>query len=429
MPRIKLTQLAAERLNPPPAEHEMYWDTQLPGFGLRISARDRRTWVCLYRVRGANVMASLGTMATIPSVSNARELARQAMRKAAAGIDPRAERRAAEEAARAEEAVEAFTFADLVERFIREHAERNTKATTAYETRRILTRARAAGWEKRPAASIGKADVNLLVEDIASGRLRRRGGAKGGALVEANAVLRCLRTCFRWAAAKDLVGADPTAGVLKPLVREVARDRVLGDDEITWFWSGTELLGWPFGPIARLLLVTAQRESEVAGMRRSELDLDRRTWTIPGERAKNGKAHVVHLNDLVIETIEAVPNLGDLLFSSNGQRPVSGFSNAKERLDRFMSAAGGDEAVIEGWRWHDLRRTATTGMARLSIAPHVADKVLNHTTGTIRGVAAVYNRHAYLDERRAALDAWGRFVEGLVRPEHSKDNVVPLRSA
>src|SRR5260221_13112020 len=116
MPRIKLTQLAAERLKAPSAEHEMYWDTQLPGFGVRISGRDRRTWVCLYRVRGANVMASLGTTATMPSVGDARELAREAMRKAAAGIDPRAERRAAAEAATAAEAVEAFTFGDLVER-------------------------------------------------------------------------------------------------------------------------------------------------------------------------------------------------------------------------------------------------------------------------------------------------------------------------
>jgi integrase len=347
------------------------------------------------------------------------------MRKAAAGIDPRAGRRAAEAAAQAEQAVEAFSFGDLVERFIREHAERNTKRATVYETRRILTRVRAAGWETRPAASIGKADVNALVEDIASSRVRKRTGAKGGSLVEANAVLRCLRTCFRWAAAKDLVGADPTAGVLKPLAREVARDRVLSDDEIKLFWRATELLGWPFGPLAKLLLLTAQREGEVAGMRRSEIDLDKRTWTIPSERAKNGKAHIVHLSALAVEVIEAVPNLGDLMFSTNG-RPVSGFSNAKARLDKFMSTAVGEAAVIEPFRLHDLRRTATTGMARLGIAPHVADKVLNHTAGTIRGVAAVYNRHAYLDERRAALETWGRFVEALVRPDGA-DSVVPIR--
>ena len=115
------------------------------------------------------------------------------------------------------------------------------------------------------------------------------------------------------------------------------------------------------------------------------------------------------------------------MFSTNGVRPVSGFSNAKARLDHFMSTAAGEVAVIEPWRFHDLRRTATTGMARLGIAPHIADKVLNHTAGTIRGVAAVYNRHAYLDERRAALHAWSRFVEALVQPGGA-DNVVPIRN-
>ena len=82
---------------------------------------------------------------------------------------------------------------------------------------------------------------------------------------------------------------------------------------------------------------------------------------------------------------------------------------------------------IEGWILHDLRRTAATGMARLNIAPHVVDRILNHVSGTIRGVAAVYNRHAYLEERKAALETWGRYVENLVRPQ--PPNVVPLVTA
>src|ERR1019366_6794973 len=98
---------------------------------------------------------------------------------------------------------------------------------------------------------------------------------------------------------------------------------------------------------------------------------------------------------------------------------VSGFDSAKARLDAAMGSTD--------WVLHDLRRTATTGLARLGIAPHVADRVLNHQAGTIRGVAATYNRFQYLDERKAALDAWGRFVESLVRPVQS--NVVPLVAA
>jgi integrase len=114
------------------------------------------------------------------------------------------------------------------------------------------------------------------------------------------------------------------------------------------------------------------------------------------------------------------------VFTTNGARPVSGFSKAKERLDNHMvqllraefeeGRKDPAQAAIEGWILHDLRRTAATGMARLNIAPHVVDRILNHVSGTIRGVAAVYNRHAYLQERKAALEAWGRYVKSLVRP-------------
>jgi hypothetical protein len=140
----------------------------------------------------------------------------------------------------------------------------------------------------------------------------------------------------------------------------------------------------------------------------------------------------VHLSALARETIQAVPRITgqDLLFSRTGARPVSGFSAAKTRLDRRMlDALRTDDKAAElpPWILHDLRRTATTGMARLGIAPHVADKVLNHTAGTIRGVAAVYNRFEYLDERRAALEAWSRYIEALIG--RAPQNVVSLAAA
>ena len=138
-----------------------------------------------------------------------------------------------------------------------------------------------------------------------------------------------------------------------------------------------------------------------------ELDLEKRVWTIPRERAKNDRAHTVHLSDLAVEIIESVPRQKSrLLFTTNGERHVSGYSRSKTALDRAM---GADE-----WILHDLRRTATTGMARLNIPPHVVDKILNHTSGTIRGVAAVYNRFEYLDERKAALVAWASYIGGLI---------------
>jgi integrase len=238
-------------------------------------------------------------------------------------------------------------------------------------------------------------------------------------------VLTVVRRVCIWAVAHDILETDPTTGVLKPLKIKPSRDRVLDDAEIVSFWTGCDQLGWPFGPLFKLLLLTAQRRSEVAGMRWSELDLEGKLWHIPGERIKNSKAHDVHLSDFALEIIhglvELKPAAGkpDFVFSFTGDAAVSGFVYTKRTLDNLIG--------VHGWRLHDLRRTATTGMARLGIPPHVADRVLNHTTGTIHGVAAVYNRFQYLDERKAALDAWARFVEALVRPETAQTNVVGLR--
>jgi integrase len=273
--------------------------------------------------------------------------------------------------------------------------------------------------------------VNELLDAKAGRRERARKGTTGGSGIQANRTLTRLRTLFAWAAAQDLVGADPTAGVLLR-GRERARDRVLDDDEIVRFWRGAERAGWPYGPIFRLLLLTAQRESEVAGMRWSELDLDKRVWTIPRERTKSDRAHTVHLSPLAAEILGTLPRLGDLVFPSRSGKPIASFGKPKQRLDDAMAAqlreASGDpEAQVEPWILHDLRRTATTVLARLGIAPHVADKILNHSGGTIRGVAATYNRFAYIDERKAALEALGRFVENLVRP--GAGNVVEMRRA
>jgi integrase len=134
-----------------------------------------------------------------------------------------------------------------------------------------------------------------------------------------------------------------------------------------------------------------------------------------------------------VAILEILPHIGDegLIFTTTGDTPVSGFSRAKCRLDEAMLAAKRKELgkqkgdAIPDWTLHDLRRTAATGMARLKIPPHVVERILNHTGGTIRGVAAVYNRFAYLEERRAALEAWGRYLDNLVMP--APTNVLPMR--
>ena len=421
MPTTRLTQLGVDKLTAPPAGRVVYWDRTLPGFGLRLTSKGSRSWVAMYRVNGKAVMETLGTLAKVPKVDAARELARTSMQKAEAGTNPVVEKRAATAAA--------TTVAEAVERYLAE-CDRNLKPKTAKEWRRIYQHDVLPRWGERPIAEIAKGDVLEFVNDKAAKRERKRQGVTEGAAVQAGKMLTRLRTFFGWAIANDIVTTDPTAGVRRP-AKEAARDRVLTDDEVVAFWDSCDGLGKPFGLLFKLLLLTAQRESEVAGMRWSELDDPEQpqVWTIPGSRIKNGKPHIVHLCPVAAEIVASVPRVAgqDLLFSGSGKTPVSGFSHAKARLDAKMTTAlrkKKEDADLPPWTLHDLRRTATTGMAKIGIAPHVADKVLNHTAGTIRGVAAVYNRFEYLDERKAALNALGRYIESLIRPE--AQNVVSL---
>jgi len=347
------------------------------------------------------------------------------MRQAQAGVHPVEARRAAQ-AARPKEA---DTFAAVADVFVERYARPNTRPITAAETERIIERELKPAWGARPIHDIGRRDVIELLDRIVD----------RGAPIQANRTLAHMRRLFNWAREREIVAANPAAGLRKPTV-EVQRDRTLSDNELRQFWSACGTLGWPFGPMFKLLLLTAQRRSEVAGLRWSELRLADRQWVIPRERAKNDREHVVHLADLTVEIIGALPRFAsaegkgatpDLVFTTTGESAASGFSKAKERVHARMVerlrgelAEDCEEAAIGEWTLHDLRRTATTGMARLNIAPHVVDRILNHVSGSIRGVAAVYNRHAYLDERKAALDGWSHYVEGLVRP--GLGNVISL---
>ena len=393
----------------------------------------------MYRVQGKLVRETLGTAAVIPNVADARARARESLLKAQAGVNPIELRRLAEQAATLLNKSMPKSFAATVNFYLERYAERNTRASTHKETKRVLEHDVRVQWGNRPVTEITRRDVIELLDAIID----------RGAAVQANRTLAVLRRFFNWALEREIIAVSPIAGLKAPTA-ETARDRALTDGEIRLFWVGCDRLGWPFGPMFKLLLLTAQRRDEVGGMEWSEIEpLDKRVWTIPREKAKNDRRHEVHLSELTIEIIRELPRMSrskaggagsepsSCLFTTNGERPVSGFSKAKRRLDDYMmqllgagiEEAGNDPhgAEIDGWILHDLRRTAATGMAGLNIAPHVVDRILNHVSGTIRGVAAVYNRHAYLEERKAALEAWGRRVESLVRP--GPTNVVPLVAA
>jgi integrase len=226
-----------------------------------------------------------------------------------------------------------------------------------------------------------------------------------GAPVAANKTLKSIKTFLRWCVGRAVLDQSPAEGVPLPS-KEVARDRVLDDNELAQIIVAARKIGGPYGGIVELLALTGQRREEVARLQWEELDLAQRVWTLPKSRTKNAKAHVVHLSEQSMAVLKRADQPGPHVFSLLGTKPFQEFSRAKRLLDQLSG--------VTAWRLHDLRRTCVSGMARLGIAPHVADKILNHQAGTISGVAAVYQRHDFLAERQTALHLWGAHVGAVV---------------
>lgn len=176
-----------------------------------------------------------------------------------------------------------------------------------------------------------------------------------------------------------------------------------------------------YGDIVRILMLTGQRRNQVGQMQGSEIDFDRRLWSLPAARAKNALPHLVPLSSSVLDIVTRqqaerveLEQPCPWVFTSNGETPFSGWSQSKRRLD--------ERCGVADWRIHDLRRTLVTGMnEELRISPHVVESVVNHVSGAARqGAAGVYNRALYLDERRRALQRWSRYVlQQVAKARHS----------
>jgi integrase len=415
MPTRKLTDLFVERAKPPPHGRIEYFDAAFPGLALRITDNGGKSWCAFYRFKGRLRRFTMGRYPAIKPAQARREAA-AALERVREGVDPAEEKQAQREM----RTPETDTFGAVALDYVERHHGKNSRKSTYLEAKRDIERNVLPKWRNRPIASISRRDVLDLIDGIIA----------RGAEVQANRTLARLRALFNWAIEKDRVAVSPVARMKLP-TQEHARDRVLSDDELRWLWQACDQAGWPFGPLVKLLLLTAQRRDEVAGMEWSEIDLLKRVWTLPRHKAKNDRVHEVQLSDAAIEVLRSLPRMGDgLVFTTTGKRPISGFSKAKRRLDAAMHKANRVElstkkgTSIPEWTLHDLRRTAATGMAKLKISPHVTDKVLNHVSGTISGVAAIYNRFEYLDERRDALDAWSRHVGNLIVPADT--NVITL---
>jgi integrase len=263
----------------------------------------------------------------------------------------------------------------------------------------MLRREIGSAWGSRSIHEISKRDVIDIVSAI----------EQRGAPVAANKALKAIKTFFRWSIGRAVLDRSPADGVPLP-AKQVARDRVLSDGELARVILAARQIDGPYGHIVEVLALTGQRREEVARCTWDEIDLKTRTWKISSDRTKNAKSHEVHLSGPVIAVLSRANEQGKFVFSRSADSSFQGFSAAKRELDRLSG--------VTGWRLHDLRRTCVSGMARLGIAPHVADKILNHQAGTISGVAAVYQRHDFLAERREALETWGTHIRQIIGDEN-----------
>ena len=382
MPTIKLTKSAIYTL-PVPVKETVHWDAGLPGFGVKVTPKGKRVFIVLYRTGGAGSRLrkyTIGPYGRI-TLAMARAQAQKIFVARLDGRDPAAEK------ANSRRRLVVDRVDGLVETFIVERLSslRSGPAVTNRLRNDVIPR-----WGTKSIHDIKRRDIVDLVSEVA----QRGPGANRN-------IAKILKTFFRWCVGRAVIDFSPVEGLnLRPPDR--SRDRALDDKELAAVILTGRNMRAPFGAILEVLALTGQRREEVAQMTWSEIDEATRTWHIPSQRAKTAKAHLVHLSDAVWTIIKSRPQHSRFVFATAGGKNFQSFKFAKANLDGLSG--------VTGWRIHDLRRTVVTGMARLGVPPHVADKILNHQSGTISGVAAVYQKHEFLTERKDALDRWGRHV-------------------
>ncbi|CAN1721172.1 Tyr recombinase domain-containing protein [Hyphomicrobium sp. 1Nfss2.1] len=408
-----LTYIAVERLQPTDSRREIP-DARMPGLYLIIQPSGAKSWAVRYRHRGKPRKHTLGPF-PLYDLSAARERANAALQAVDQGRDPAREKRKAKTAVKQGNTSD-DTYPEIAKQFVVRYA--RPKNRSWKESARLLglkpdpshpdafTSVRgglAERWADMTVSEITKREIIGSLDEIVD---RGSGSA-------ANHTLAALRKFLNWCVDRDILMASPAQSV-KPPTEAGSRDRVLSDDEIRLLWKAASGEPYPFGPLVKLLLLTGQRRTEVGGMTCKEIDVDGRLWSIPKERAKNDEPHEVPLSDAAIGIIDGLPRMvgSDFLFTTTGAAPFSGWSKSKRRIEKGMLRL--TNGPISRWTLHDIRRTVASNMAALGTMPHVIEATLNHRSGTIKGVAAIYNRHRYLSEKREALEAWARRLSEIV---------------
>jgi integrase len=395
-----LTAIAVQAAKPASKRREIP-DAGAVGLYLVVQPSGVKSWAHRYRRNGRTGKITLGNASEL-SLAAARRLVAEQRHQIEQGVDPAAQRRAAHVAAvEASERQDSDSVETLAALFIERYAKKRQR--TWAQTEDMFRRLVLPKWRGRTVHEIRRRDVIALVEKIADDRPYM-----------ANRTLGVLSKFFNWLVARDIIEASPASGIERP-GEEVARDRVLSDDELVQLWQAAgDPAERPFGPFVKVALLTGQRRGEVAGMQWSEIG-DDRIWRLPGSRTKNGRPHQVPLPGMVWDLIQAQPRFAssDLVLTINGKRPITGFGRAKRRLS---TKAG----INADFRLHDLRRSAASGMQRLGIRAEVIERCLNHISGVYRGVSGTYQRDPLIEETRSALQRWANHIEQLVGGKPAK---------
>ncbi len=399
--KLRLTDLTVRKAKPEPKTY-LVWDSKQPNLALRVQPSGHRAWVCIYSRSGRARWLSLGNAAAV-GLADARTMAAEAILQVAKGGDPAADRRAERGSG---------TFGELHARYLEEHARKRNRSWAQADA--LIRRHVLARWGKLPAKSISRRDVKALL-------------AKIDGPIAANQVLAAISAVFTWAAAEDLVGANPCRGV--PRNATTSRERILADSEIPRFWKALDQIEPVKAAALRMILVTGQRPGEVAHMRVEHYAAADGWWLLLGSPAptlgwpgtKNGESHRVWLSQAAQAIVAAVRDSKDATtvgFLFGAER-----GGAVHSLDKAAREACAIAGIADKVTPHDLRRTFGSMVTAAGFGRPAMDRLLNHTD---RSVGSVYDRHAYLDENRHIWESVAAKIMGLVEGPTADDTVVQL---
>ncbi|MBY6015182.1 integrase arm-type DNA-binding domain-containing protein [Qipengyuania gaetbuli] len=437
MPKAALTKRTVDAAKS--GERDQFiWDIDVAGFGLKVTPAGGKVYVFQYRMarpgeaaRTAAKRYTIGKHGRL-TADQARSRAKELAAMVEMGTDPRQAELDAFAALEAEKAAQAervrleteLAFDRAADTWLEyyEH-EKGRRPASVRQARLIVTNHLKPALGSKPMPHIDRSDLQPILDKVP---------AKQKAMKRA--VFAYASILFGWAAKRGMINGNPLTAMERPSPPD-ARKRVLTDSELADTYRATQDCRTPFGAFFRLLILTGQRRSEVAGMEWSELDRASAVWTIPAERAKNKAAHIVPLSAPALEELDRLagvegqekPNwpVSGFVLTTTGENAISGISKAKLVLDAAIEKTRAGEALA-AWRIHDLRRTLATGLQRLGVRFEVTEAVLNHVSGAKSGVAGVYQQHDWKEEKRSALEAWARHVASIANPAHA-DNVTPLK--